>query len=827
MPSKKKVGKQRKDKFYQLAKETGYRSRAAFKLIQLNRKFNFLQKSRVLVDLCAAPGGWLQVAAQFMPVSSLIVGVDLFPIRTIPKTISIQADITTEKCRQALRKELQTWRADVVLNDGAPNVGRNWATDAYLQNELTLSALRLACDFLNKGGWFITKIFRSKDYVKLLNLCRTLFKKVVVTKPQASRTESAEIFIVCEGFLDPPKLDSKIFDPKSVFADEKAKDDLGPKKSVLLIPGKKKAKAVGYEEGDTGFGLKVPVSQFLKKDGYIEALNSASELVIDLPQVEEHPLTTTEIKNCLKDVKVLSKSDLKSLLRWRKRLREAFAVEEKEAVLPAEEAEAAMEADLEERVEKKIERLRSMEEAERRQKLKKERKKARLHQRMVDQKMIVANEDCPVREEEAELFSLGDVLRRSQVLPSILAGEGAEEGEEEEGGARRKLVRYDRHDPPPLATRGNYYKRTEEDSSGSEEEEQDEEEEEEEEPLELGNIDETVLRSGKVVHLSRSSSFSLPQEEEKEDDPLSSEEEEREAVTPTLNPQSQVDLDWFEQDEFQEDKDEDGLLEDDDEAWRERGRGRKRRREKEEAEEEEWEEEEDRSEEEQKKKKKKQKKGDVPESVKRHGFEEVPVEKKLSSAAAKSGSGAKLDAEGLAIAAKLVSSAKARRDLLDDAWNKWTFNDTGLPDWFVKYEEKHRRKPVAVTAAEVAEQQERLKEVDVRDIKKVVEAKMRKKKRAQAKMSRAKKRAEAILENDSMGEREKGKALRGVYRKALSEKKKEVKYVVQKKMHAAKKGAAKFKGPYKLVDARMKKDDKHRKKAERKNWNRARARQRR
>lgn len=100
------------------------------------------------------PSNRLQVASKYMPQSSLIIGVDLAPIKPIPNIITFQDDITTEKCRQNLRQEMKTWKADVVLHDGAPNVGTAWAQDAFTQSELVLMSLKLATEFLIKGGTY-------------------------------------------------------------------------------------------------------------------------------------------------------------------------------------------------------------------------------------------------------------------------------------------------------------------------------------------------------------------------------------------------------------------------------------------------------------------------------------------------------------------------------------------------------------------------------------------------------------------------------------------------------------------------------------------------
>jgi len=222
MGKKTKTGKGRLDKFYHLAKEQGFRARSAFKLTQLAKQYNLFARANVCVDLCGAPGGWSQVAVQAMPRGSKVICVDLVPIKPIKGVTTIQSDITTQQCRNLIKSELEgkSHVCDIVLNDGAPNVGGAWSKDAYNQAELTLHAFQLACDLLRAGGTFVTKVFRSADYNSLLWAFQQLFTKVESTKPSASRAVSAEIFVVCHGFKAPNKIDPKFFNPKFVFMNE-------------------------------------------------------------------------------------------------------------------------------------------------------------------------------------------------------------------------------------------------------------------------------------------------------------------------------------------------------------------------------------------------------------------------------------------------------------------------------------------------------------------------------------------------------------------------------------------------------------------------------
>lgn len=329
--TQKKNSKGRLDRYYYLAKEKGYRARSSFKLIQINEKYgHFLEKSKVVVDLCAAPGSWCQVASNLCPMNSLIVGVDIVPMKPLPKCILFQSDITTEDCRSKLRGHLKTWKVDTFLHDGAPNVGLGWVQDAFTQSQLVLKALKLAVEHLIQGGTFVTKVFRSKDYNNLMWVFQQLFEKVEATKPPASRNVSAEIFVVCKGFKAPKKLDNRLLDLTDVFEEiGKPKDN---NEAKIFNPEKRTRKREGYEEGNNILYKEMDILEFIKDDEPINKLGELNKLVIPIKNSEwrmlcKLKLWSSELDECVSDLKVLGKKEFKRILKFRKNARKALQLD--------------------------------------------------------------------------------------------------------------------------------------------------------------------------------------------------------------------------------------------------------------------------------------------------------------------------------------------------------------------------------------------------------------------------------------------------------------------------------------------------------------------
>lgn len=324
----------------------------------------------MLIDLCAAPGSWCQVAAEVMPSNSLIVGVDLAPIKPIPKVITFQSDITTEKCRATLRGHLKTWKADTVLHDGAPNVGTAWVQDSFNQAELALQSLKLATEFLCEGGTFVTKVFRSRDFNSLMWVFNQLFKKVEATKPPSSRNVSAEIFVVCRGYKAPAKVDPKFLDPRTVF--EELPDPTPNNEAKVYNPEKKKRKRDGYEEGDYLQFKEIPVTEFIENPDPIALLGSINKFHfrqsgngdVAMAAIDKLPETTREVKACCEDLKVLGKRDFRLLLKWRLSVREKFGFASKKDEVKKEGATEVTEItdmDEDERITKELEAMRERE----------------------------------------------------------------------------------------------------------------------------------------------------------------------------------------------------------------------------------------------------------------------------------------------------------------------------------------------------------------------------------------------------------------------------------------------------------------------------------
>ncbi|KAG6921790.1 FtsJ RNA methyltransferase -like protein 1, partial [Chelydra serpentina] len=202
--------KDKRDIYYRLAKEEGWRARSAFKLLQLDEEFQLFEGVRRAVDLCAAPGSWSQVLSRKLkgdaresPDSVKIVAVDLQAMAPLPGVVQIQGDITKVSTAQEIIQHFEGQPADLVVCDGAPDVTGLHDIDEYIQAQLLLAALNITTHVLNKGGTFVAKIFRGKDVTLLYSQLRIFFPDVTCAKPRSSRNSSIEAFVVCRGYRPP------------------------------------------------------------------------------------------------------------------------------------------------------------------------------------------------------------------------------------------------------------------------------------------------------------------------------------------------------------------------------------------------------------------------------------------------------------------------------------------------------------------------------------------------------------------------------------------------------------------------------------------------
>ena len=195
--SQKWLSRQLNDPYVRAAREQGLRSRAAFKLMELDDRFHLIGRGVNVIDLGAAPGGWAQVAVQRG--AARVVGVDLLPMDPVPGATILEGDFMDDAMPGRLR-ELMGGKAGLVLSDMAPNTTGHNATDHMRIMALADLALHFAVEMLEEGGGFVAKVFQGGSERAMLERMKRHFATVRHAKPPASRKESSELYVVASGF---------------------------------------------------------------------------------------------------------------------------------------------------------------------------------------------------------------------------------------------------------------------------------------------------------------------------------------------------------------------------------------------------------------------------------------------------------------------------------------------------------------------------------------------------------------------------------------------------------------------------------------------------
>ncbi len=188
------------DEYVQRAKREGYRSRASYKLLEIQEKDRLIKPGQVVVDLGAAPGGWSQVAASIVGERGKVLAMDILDMEGIPGVEFLQGDFREQAVMDELINLLEGRAVDLVISDIAPNASGVRAVDQPRAMYLAELALDFARTTLRPGGAFVTKLFQGEGFDEYVKDARGSFKRVVVRKPRSSRPKSREVYMVATGY---------------------------------------------------------------------------------------------------------------------------------------------------------------------------------------------------------------------------------------------------------------------------------------------------------------------------------------------------------------------------------------------------------------------------------------------------------------------------------------------------------------------------------------------------------------------------------------------------------------------------------------------------
>jgi len=191
----------KREHYYKSAKKLGYRSRSAYKLKQINKRFSLISAGNAVVDLGAAPGGWSQVSLELVGDKGKVVGIDLDHISPLEGAVFIRGDMLSPTVVERVMGEIST--VDVVISDMSPNISGIYSLDQARSFELAMCTLEFARKVLRNGGSMVTKIFEGEDFNLFLYEAKKHFSFVKPYSPPASRSKSSEMYVVCKGARAP------------------------------------------------------------------------------------------------------------------------------------------------------------------------------------------------------------------------------------------------------------------------------------------------------------------------------------------------------------------------------------------------------------------------------------------------------------------------------------------------------------------------------------------------------------------------------------------------------------------------------------------------